>query len=112
MTDLIKTCMETTGRTYPEGYGFSLGYLDQSPGVEQLRAMQEAAWAAVKRDAKAGGMDGARFVAAYSASAQRIPFKGGWPWWLIEAAQLVHADAMSGNAKSCEVMRLWNHPGY
>lgn len=115
MSDLIKTCTDETGRTYPAGYGFALGYLTKNPGVAELRAMRDQAADVAARWIKSThvrpryyGDDVARFVQALADQ----PERGGWSWWLIEAAQLVHADSLIGNTKSAGVMRQWGHPGY
>ncbi len=113
--DLIDVCISATRRNYPAGYGFALGYLCDNPGPDALKAMRAQAADVVARWIKATvarrpyyGDDVARFVSAVADQ----PKRGGWEWWLIEAAQLVHADALAGNAKSAAVMVMWQHPGY
>lgn len=112
---LIDTCIAVTGRTYGDGYGFALAYLTDDPGPDHLKAIQEAAWAAVKRQAKNGNPDAAAFVSGYVEGVQvrqRGVTWSGWQWWLIEAAQLVHADALGGNRRAGEVLRMWGLHGY
>lgn len=113
MTDsILDTCLAATGRTYPAGYGFALCYLDGTrAGPDHFKAMQSAAWGAVQRHAKAGNDDAAAFVAAFTDSRSYRPLKG-WTHWLVEAAQLVLSDAISGNRKAGAVMAMWGHPGY
>lgn len=108
---LVDSCIAATGRTYPAGYGFALTYLTDNPGPDHFRAMQAAAWKAVKPQAMLGNADAPAFVAGFAKSKQHVP-NLGWRWWLIEAAQLVLAEALRGNAGARAVMRLWDHPGY
>ena len=114
-SDLIDTCMAETKRTYGAGYGFALGYLTTSPGVWELRRMFEQANEIASRMIRRKSFHKLGItsdVVDYVEARANAPERGGWPWWLIEAAQLVHGDAMQGNAKSAEVMKLWKHPGY
>lgn len=104
---LVDSCIAATSRAYPSGYGFALCYLTEKAGPDHFKAMQDAAWRAVKAQAKRGNSDAAAFVAGY-VSAPR----GDWRWWLIEAAQLVFAEALQGKPYAVAVMRLWQHPGY
>jgi hypothetical protein len=109
--DLIDTCLAETKRTYPDGYGFALTYLRADAGPDHFKAMRESAWKAVKAESKKGNPDASRFVAAYTEANASRPNKG-WPWWLIEAAQLVLAAALSGSRDAAATLRLWGHPGY
>lgn len=111
--DILDTCRNATGRTYPPGYGFALRYLwkAESAGPDHLKAMQDSAWRAVKGQAKRGNPDAAAFVSAYAESRETTP-AGGWQFWLIEAAQLVLAEALLGRAHARRTLALWGHPGY
>lgn len=102
---IIDSCIAATGRTYPDGYGFAIAYLDRNLGPDQLKVLQSAAWRAVERQTKAGNRDALAFVRARSESAD-------CRYWMIEAAQLVLADALQGNATSRNAMRVCGHPGY
>lgn len=102
---MIESCIEKTGRTYPAGYGFALAYLDDNLGPHQLKALQAAAWSAVERHCKAGNRDAVAFVQARAQGPDcRL--------WAIEAAQLVLADALAGDAVAKRTMAMCGHPGY
>ena len=108
----INRCLDVTKRAYPEGYGFALEYLKTDPDAYDLVSMRDAVLAAVMRRAKAGNQDAPAFLSAFVGGRSCGPTYAGWAWWLIEAAQLVHSDALAGNAKSRAVMVRWQHPGF
>lgn len=112
--DLLDSCLETNGRTYPPGYGFALAYLDSDAGPDDFKAMKRQAVLATARALDAGKpwIDDAAAFAKAVAEAESTRPAGGWPFWLIEAAQVVLADALDGNAGSRALLGRWGHPGY
>lgn len=108
MSKLLDDCLKTTGRSYPDGYGFALAYLKDDPSVDDLKAMKTAADSALFRWARkriGHGNDAVRYAEALNDGI-------GWPRWLVEAAQLVLADALAGGRKSKATLKRWGHPGY
>lgn len=108
--DLLDICRGETGRDYPDGYGFALAYLKNDAGPADFKAMKRQAVLATARALDANKpflADAADFANAVAEANGR-----GWPWWLIEAAQVVLADALGGNKGSCAVLAQWGHPGY
>lgn len=105
MNDLTDVCIAFHGRKYPAGYGFALEYLDQTTSPDKLQAMRDAAFIAVPGQALKGNRDAPAFVSAFTANRD-------WRNWLIEAAQIVLAAAMAGNARARETLHAWGHPGY
>lgn len=109
MGTLVQQCLSVTGRTYPSGYGFALTYLRDNLEPAHLRQ------GACLMVAKAYGPDGhssdqkdsdlVRFVNAYATATTAEGY-------MIEAAQLCLAWALSGDADAANVMRLCGHPGY
>ena len=107
-TDLVRECINHTHRTYPDGYGFALTYLDgKNLNPVHLRDCANrivsgtfhAPRYITRRDP-----DLVRYVAAQQ--------NAGWHNWLIEAAQLVHTAALAGDKEAGKVLGLCGHPGF
>lgn len=109
--DLIPICQQATGRTYPPGYGFALGFLNQHPSSEDLKLMLQTALDVTPKEAAKGNSDASDFISAYTQSNAQSPSQG-WPGWLIEAAQLVLAAALAGSPSARFTLRQWGHIGY
>lgn len=116
-----------TGRTYPEGYGFALTYLDPRQTFVNLDVLREAANACIRVAFRRGAgnfvsEDHAAYVAAAASLGERRIGGNGITHpaqlWIIEAAQLVLQTALSSRAPYalvCECRRALGacgHPGY
>lgn len=115
MTDLVRCCIATTGRIYPDGYGMALAFLTSNPSAEDLKEMLTCAMKLANKAAREGNDDGWRFLKAYTEGWAHGGSPRGWPWWLIEAAQLVHWGALSlgrGGRRARACMAQWKHPGF
>lgn len=110
MSTYLDACLRAKHREYPAGYGFALAYLSDAMSPEVLAALRDTAFYSVEREAKRGNEDAARFVQAYVEGSQSG--KGGWTYWLIEAAQLVHAAALNDDGLAILVMSKAGHPGF
>lgn len=106
--NLVKRCLEKTGRQYPPGYGFALTYLSDDLNPAHLRAGADKVVAAVFAGALPGFRKDADLLAYVTAQADAESFED----WAIEAAQLVLCAALEGHTNSERVMRLCGHPGY
>jgi hypothetical protein len=107
---LLERCHKVTGRSYPPGYGFALGYLSDTLNYAHLRDGANRIVAAVFTNGREFAIDRrhpelVRYVNAYAESESAEGY-------LIEAAQLVLAEAMAGDPQAREVMKLCGHPGY
>ncbi len=112
MGRLLEDCLRHTGRTYPDGYGFALAYLDDglTPAVLLAPALRAASRALTAGRRSRNRLDRKdddvlRFVAAQGTS-QRCED------WLVEGAQLVLAAALAGDAACQSALGRCGHPGY
>ncbi len=107
---LLERCRKATGRNYPPGYGFALGYLDDRLNSAWLRDGANRIVANVYANGREFAVDRRHpelvgYVNAYAESDSAEGF-------LIEAAQLVLTEAMAGDPEAARVMKLCGHPGY
>jgi hypothetical protein len=110
MSYSTRGCIAVTRRTYPDGYGFALTYLDDNLNPAHLRDAANAcvAFAFTHGDHRdRADADLVRYVAAQAEGSGSSP-----AWWLIEAAQLVHGWAMVGIEEAVNGMVLCGHPGF
>lgn len=113
MSDTFDRCLVAAmavNRTYPDGYGFALCYLNTDRPEFNPAWLRDCARRIVSETfahpeyVHRNEPDLVRYVNAQ----QHL----GWELWLIEAAQLVHNAAMAGDKEACRVMALCGHPGY
>lgn len=110
--DECLTAAKETGKTYPDGYGFALAYLRGTKRDDFNPAwLRDCARRIVARAFEDGGRPICRTdrdLIRYIVAQEKI----GWEYWLIEAAQLVHAAALNGDKEAARVMALCGHPGF
>jgi hypothetical protein len=95
---------------YPDGYGFALAYLDDDLNPAWLRDGANQIVSQVYANGRQYAVDRkhpdlVRYVNAYAEGKSAED-------WMIEAAQLVLAEAMAGYPPAMSVMKLCGHPGY
>jgi hypothetical protein len=95
---------------YPEGYGFALAYLNDDLNPAWLRDGANRIVANVFANGRQFAVgrkdeDLVRYVNAQATARCAEEF-------LIEAAQLVLAEAMAGEPEAENCMKLCGHPGY
>lgn len=114
MSDTFDRCLaaaKAVNRTYPDGYGFALRYLNTDRPEFNPAWLRDCARRIVSETFEnepeyvhRNDPDLIRYVNAQQHQ--------DWEHWLIEAAQLVHTAAMAGDPDACRVMALCGHPGY
>lgn len=107
---LLDRCRKASGRTYPPGYGFALAYLNEGLNPAWLRDGANRIVANVFANGRqfAMGRKDSDLVAYVNAQARATSAEG----FLIEAAQLVLAEAMAGDPEARNCMAICGHPGY
>jgi hypothetical protein len=110
MSALLDRCLKASGRTYPDGYGFALTYLDDRLNPAWLRDGANRIVANVFANGRefAISRKDSDLVDYVNAQAEAESAEG----FLIEAAQLILAEAMAGDPEAARVMKLCGHPGY
>jgi hypothetical protein len=111
MTDIVESCLSHTKRTYPDGYGFALIYLDNHLNPAHLRDAADALVAMVYSGnvAMAGQAKKDPELVAYVVARANAECAEGF---LIEAAQFVHGWAMARNKQAIDCMKICGHPGF
>lgn len=110
-------CLRYTRRKYRDGYGFSTTCIKRDLTPSDFRLIAKRAWECVRRVSEEGGQDAVDFVKYYTDSKSIIQPDKGWRWWLIEAVQLIHTDALFSKSsqsaqKSAQILERIGHTGF